>query len=287
MTRWRFLSLALWLSVGACATPGSTLGPSIGTIRSGVAAAQSGAAERFAEINADARSDAITLLLLNNSPPSEAAFAPIIAPDTAARWSAAFGAIDAYLAALQELVDDGRTSAIGGDLKSIADTIQSPNFGARLPAGAAGLFASAGQALLQASAERKAQSVMQRFDPAFGRLMRGLGDLVVRDDSAAPGTLRALVDEHWVAVLGGIENDYKKVATQPADARRPLFERYAAAIDGREAQRQKLARLRSALLAIAEAHAAAARGSGGGTLFWLNRIAEDLKKARDEAGGGK
>jgi hypothetical protein len=287
MARSHNLVLGVLLVLGGCAAPGGVLGPSVGSLRVAVASADAEAASRFADINAAVREDAVDLSLLKNARPSEAAFAPIIAADTAERWSAALDAVDSYLAAIQELVDDRRTTAVGADLTAIADTLGSPSFGATLPPGASGLFGSFAQALLQASAERKAKEILMRTDPAFARLMRGLADLVTGADPRTPGTLRAMVDTHWVTVLAGIENEYNKVATEPADIRRPLFDRYGAAIDSREAQRQQLAGLRAALLGIAEAHAAAARGSGGGTLFWLGQIDRYLKTARTEAAGGK
>lgn len=281
------LALSL-LAVAACATPGPVLTESVSAIRTGVAAAETETQKVFAEVNAGARDDTIERLVRANQGPSEAAFAAVISDDTAARWAAAFDAMDQYLAALQDLVGEGRSGVIAEDLGAIGSTLQSDSFGVKLPAGSAGLFASLGGALVQASAERSAMDIMRRTDGAFVALTSGLADLVAQPvGQSQTGTLRGMIGRHWDNRLTGVENAYRQVAAGSAAERRAVLETYGETIDKREAEFLKMARLREALLAIGETHSAAAEGKSGAVLFWLDQINDRLKQARDEAEGGK
>lgn len=273
------------LALSACATQGAVLNSGVGAIRASATAADAETENVFGDINAAHRDDVITLLLAQKARPSEEAFAPVIAPETAARWAAVFDGIDTYLAGIQDLVDTKRSTAIGDNLKGVGEALQSPNFGVKIPNEAVGLFAGLGGALVQASAERKAQDVMRRTDPEFRALMEGLAGLVGGPDSR-PGALRAMVDEHWSGLLIGAEHDFGKLLDAPDSARAPLLTGYGKLLDERQAYRERLERLRRALIAIGEAHSAAAKGSPGGTFYWIGQINSYVQKARADAKAG-
>ena len=287
-TRFKNLMLAgMLLALGACATQGSVLTAGVGAIRTSATAADGETEKVFGEINAVDRGDTIASLLANNERPSEKAFRPIIDPAAAAQWSAAFDGVDKYLAALQDLVDTKRSAAITENLKGVGTALQGPTFGAKVDDKIVGLFANLGGAIVQAAAEKKAQDIMRRTDPKFRALMNGLAGLVGQPgETAEPGTLRSMVDNHWSTQLGGVQAAYVGVLNAPEDARRPLLVKYGQLIDERQAYRDRLERLRRALVAIGEAHSAASKGSPGATFFWIGQINDFVKKARDDANAG-
>ncbi|NYT40378.1 hypothetical protein HZY97_06400 [Sphingomonas sp. R-74633] len=285
-TRFKNLLLAgMLLALSACATQGAVLTTGVGAIRASATAADAETEKVFGEINAAQRDDVITLLLAQKARPSEEAFAPVITPETAARWNAIFDGVDKYLGGIQDLVDTKRSAAITEDLQGVGEALQSPNFGVKIPNEAVGLFANLGGALVQAAAEKKAQDVMRRTDPEFRALMGGLAELVGGPESR-PGTLRAMVDEHWAGLLIGVEHSFGAVLTAPDAARSPLLVSYGKLLDERQAYRDRLERLRRALVAIGEAHSAAAKGSPGGTYYWIGQINGYVKQAREDAKAG-
>lgn len=276
--------LSLLLLVPACATQGPVLDANVTALRASVASVDSESEKIFADLNGKARDDVIRLLLANREMPTEKAFAPLIDGETMGRWSAAFAGVDEYLAGLQDLVDAGPSTAIGGDLTAIGNTLQSESFGVTLPAGASGLFGKLGASIVQASAEKKAQAVMQKVDPAFNALMAGLGDLVGEASGPSkPGTLRAMADDYWFNQIAAVEKQYRPLLNGTVEQRQPVLTDYGRTLDLREADRQRLGKLRAALRAVGEAHSEAAKGSAGGMLFWLSQINDALKEARDAA----
>ncbi|MBO9711319.1 hypothetical protein [Sphingomonas sp.] len=282
------LVIGMMLALTACATQGAVLSTGVGAIRTSATAANAETETVFGEINAAHRDDVIALLLAQRARPSEAAFAPAIAPETAGRWAAAFDGVDNYLAALQDLVDPKRSTAVTDNLKGVGEALQSPTFGAKIPPEAVSLFASFGGAIVQAAAEGKALAIMRRTDPEFRALMTGLAGLVGEPGATSrPGTLRAMVDDHWAGLLSGVETAFVGVANGTEDERKPLLVSYGTLIDERQAYRERLARLRTALLAMAEAHSEAAKGSAGGTFYWIEQINGYFQKAREDAKGGE
>lgn len=271
------------LLLAACATNGPAMSEGVGAMRTGVAAARTGTAKAFTDINGARREDAIEDILDAGTPPSEAAFAPVIDRDTAARWGEAFDRVDEYLGALQQLVDPKASAETSANLSAIGTALQSDTIGVKLPAGSAQLFAALGGAIVQASAEHKAQAVMLRTDPQFQSLMRRMADLVSGDGQ---GTLAAMVRTQWQRRLDGIAADnFAAVRSGSRDERKVVVTDYATALDARDAQLQTLDALRASLLALAEAHSGAARGSDGAAFYWIAQLNQRLKDARDAAGG--
>jgi hypothetical protein len=238
-------------------------------------------------MNAQARTDTIDRLVLTKQGPVDEAFSPILDEDTAERWSAAYDAMDTYLAGLQRLVSDGPSKGVTEDLTAIGTTLASDDFGVNLPDGTAQLFASLGGSLVQAAAEKKAQTIMQRTDPSFAALTRSMADLVYPpSEESIRGTLLANVDRHWSNRLASVANSYKKVADGSADERRAVLVEYGETIDRKNAEILRLRRLRQAILALGEAHASASKGDGSGLLFWLNQLDKQLQEARNETKEG-
>lgn len=284
MQLWRHSVTAVipLLLLAAC-SHGPALSEGVGAMRTSVAGAKAGSAKAFTDINAARRDDAIEDILDANTPPSEAAFAPVIDRDTAAAWSEAFDRVDEYLGGLQQLVDPKASAETTKNLNAIGTALQSDTIGVNLPKGSAQLFAALGGALVQASAEHKAQAIMLRTDPQFQSLMRRLGDLVA---GKGEGTLAAMVRTQWQRRLDGIAaDDYGKVRNGSRDERKAAVQAYATALDARDAQLETLGNLRASLLALGEAHGAAARGSDGAVFYWIAQLNQRLKEARDAAGG--
>ena len=283
----QFVLIVLASLLASCATPGGNLDESVGSIRTGLASAETETESVFALANKRARDTTIRRLVLSESRPSEAEFASVIDAETLAKWSAGFDALDAYLAGLQKLVSDGPSQSVTDDLNAIGSTLQSETIGATLPDGSAGLFANLGGALLQARAENEAQAIMLRTDREFSNLTRGMADLIYPPTMAQRrGTIFNMVRTHWDNQLGGIINEYNQVANDGPDKRRPVIESFASAIDQREADFQRLRRLRQALIALGEAHRTASTRNSSGTLFWLAQVEKQLDEARKEANGG-
>lgn len=281
-----FLSLLVFFAAG-CATPGVIVSENVTNIRSGVSGADTETAALFDSMNAQARVDTIDRLVLAKEGPTDKAFSPVLDDETAQRWSAAYDAMDIYLAGLQRLVSDGPSKGITEDLSAIGTTLGSDNIGINLPDGTAQLFASLGGSLVQAAAEKKAQAIMQRTNPSFAALTRSMADLVFPPvGKPIRGTLLANVDRHWSSRLAGAVNSYNKVSDGSADERRAALVEYGNTIDQRDAEVLRLRRLRQAILALGEAHAAASQGDSSGILFWLDQLDKQLEEARSKSKEG-
>ncbi len=285
VARFRLLALSLSLfGVVACAANGPLLGQGVTTMRAGLAQAKTQSGQAFDDINASRRDFAIEDVLDANRAPQEKDFDPVIDKDTAGRWNGAFDRLDEYFAALIDLVDAKRSQETGTQLSAIGTALQQPTIGLKLPKGSSEVFAQLGRLIVQARAENKALGVMRRTDPAFQTLMRKMGDLVYMDDDgsgADAGTLSGLVRTQWQRRLRDIAaDDYGDVASGPRDARAPVIQKYAAALDERNAKLATLADLRASLLALGEAHAAAAKGSDSAVLYWIGQLNDRLKEAR-------
>jgi len=275
---------ALALLAGGCVPSAPVLSGNIGAIRTGAAQTKTESAGAFAAINTTGRDSAIDGLLDENMAPSDDALAPLITRDTAARWNAAFDQIDAYLAALQDLTDARRSDEAYARLAGIGGALQNGALHARLPHDSAEAFTLFGAAV-QAGAERKAQSIMRETDPAFQKLVRGMGDLV---SGPGRGTLSAIVETQWRERLDGIAADeYGNVKQGTRDQRRVVIQDYSKALDARDAQLYALASLRDSLFALAEAHSAAAKSHDGATLYWIEQIDQRLAKARASMGDAR
>ncbi len=271
------LTSAIGALLAGCVPSAPVLSGNIGAIRTGAAQTRTESASAFTAINSTGRDSAIEGLLDENAAPSDDALAPLITRDTAARWTAAFDQIDAYLSALEDLSDTRRADEAYTRLAGVGSALQSGALHVRLPRESASAFTAFGAAV-QAGAERKTQSIMRDVDPAFQRLVRGMGDLVA---GPGKGTLSGIVETQWRERLDGIAADeYGTVKQGTRDQRRAVIQDYSKALDARDAQLYALASLRDSLFALAEAHSAAAKSKDGATLYWIEQIDQRLTKAR-------
>jgi hypothetical protein len=279
--------LILPLLATACATPGPILTENVGAIRSGVGAAREQARISFVAVNKLAQDQAIERKIdLPERTLRESDFPTPVSTADATAWSNAFGILDSYGAALQKLVDPARAQATGDAISALATSLNGPTIDAKIPPSLSAVFATFGQALVQAKAEKSATAVMRKTDPAFGEVLAAMAT-AIGGSPQDRNSLQFVVESNWTnSVLAHLENRYADLAPGNADRRRVLQD-YVAAITSRDAQLANLSQLQQSLLALAEAHAAAARGSSGDALFWIGRIngwLDDIKRRTDAAG---
>lgn len=276
----QLLLLPLILGLGACATPGAMLSTSVGTIRTGMSLADEQAQASFVAANAAARWSAVERKIrLPANSLAESDFPAAVDAQSIEQWRNAFGLLDRYLAGLQGLVGPERAAATGAGLTELGTELGQGVIGAKLPGSSAQMFTMLGSALVQAQADRKAQSVMRRADPAFQQVTAALADAIGADDQA---NLRGTVRVNWNNQLAGVTLEFARLTVAQPDARTRIVTRYLALIDQRDGDLNRLASLRTSLLALGEAHAAAARGDGGSALYWVGRIASRLEEAKAE-----
>jgi hypothetical protein len=260
----------LALQIGGCATPGPILTESVGTIRTGLTATRQQAEATFAATNRTAREIDVARALdnpLRNL--READFPLALAPEDVEKWSNAFTALDSYLGALQRLVAPERAAATGNNLDALANQLRGGATGLSLPAEASAAFSTFASALVQASAERRAQDVMRRVDPQFSAVMAGLADAIGENDRSG---LRMTTRSYWQGKLADLRTAYSAFQPSERGERTRVMNQFLQTIDARNAQLRSLAQLRASVLALGEAHRAAAAGDSGSAQFWVGRI---------------
>lgn len=289
----RMALLILPLLVVACATPGPILGENVGAIRTGVGAAREQARISFVAVNKLAQDQAIERKInLPERTLRESDFPTPVSTADAAAWSNAFGILDAYGAALQKLIDPAQAQATGDAISALATSLNGPTIDAKIPPSLSAVFATFGQVLVQAKAEKSATSIMHMTDAAFSEVLSTMAT-AIGGSPQDRNSLQFVVESNWTnSVLANLETRYAELSPSNADRKRVLQD-YVAAIAARDAQLANLSQLQQSLLALAAAHAAAARGSSGDALFWVGRIngwLDDIKRrtdAADKSGGGQ
>jgi hypothetical protein len=281
----RLLALAAAMvaagTISGCAALRPDLSQDVAGIRSGVTAARQQANDSFAAANELVRDQAIerkvrlpeTILRVQDFPVT-------VSPEAARQWDNAFDILDQYGAALESLVDEQRSRATGDSIGALGQALNSSAvLQAKIPASLVSVFATFGQALVQASAERKAVEVMRATDPAFHRVVGGMAAAI--GTPAEAGSLANDVQSQWEnSMLPQLENDYAAVPPADMDHRRKILEAYTQAMADRDKQLDNLQQLQRSLVALGEAHSAAARGKPGDALFWIGRInawADDVR----------
>jgi hypothetical protein len=269
----RIALMILPLFMAACATPGSVLSEDVGSIRAGVGAAREQARLSFVAANKLAQEQAIDRKIGLPEPN-------------------AFGILDAYGAALQSLVDPERAEATGDAIGELATSLNGPAINARIPASLSAVFQTFGQELVQARAEKSATAIMRKTDPAFNEVLSAMAS-AIGGSPADRDSLQFVVESNWTnSVLANLETRYGGLAPTSPD-RRKVVQDYVAAIGARDAQLANLSQLQQSLIALSQAHAAAARGRPGDALFWVGRIngwLDDIKRrteATEKNGGSK
>ena len=280
--------LAIALVNGACATPGPVLTQDVAGIRTGITAARQEANDSFVAANDLAREQAIARKIRRPELTLGAQDFPQPVPAAAARqWDGAFTILDQYGAALQSLVDQRRADAAGNAVASLGQAINSSTqLQGKIPDALTSVFSAFGRALVQAAAERKATDAMRAADPAFRQVIDGMATAIGRP--AEPGSLANDVASQWDnSVLPLIENDYGLLAPGDQDKRRQLLQSYVRAMSARDRQLADLAQLQRSLVALGEAHSAAAKGKRGDARFWIERINSWADEVRARAVAAK
>jgi hypothetical protein len=279
-----FAAGLLSLQLSACATPGPILTQSVGTLRTGLAQTRQQADASFTLTNSAAREiDIARALDSDRRSLAEADFPLALDPADIQRWSNAFTVLDSYLAALQRLVAPERAQATGNNLDALAAQLQSGATALSLPAEATAAFSTFASALVQASAERRAQDVMRQVDPAFTAVMAGLADAIGIDDRTG---LRGTSRIFWENKLSDLRTAYSRLDATDRSGRRSGIDKFIQTIDARNAQLRSLSDLRASVLALGEAHTAAASGDNGNAQFWIGRIGgwlDDVRKRTEAA----
>jgi hypothetical protein len=280
---WAAGILSLALAVAGCATPGPMLTEDVGAIRTGIAAVRQQSQTSFTAANTLVRQQAVDRkvrspdLILRQSD-----FPTPVTAEAAQQWSTAFDLLDAYAAALQNLVDPQRAQDAGAAIGQLGDSLNGPTIRAGIPPSITGVFQAFGSALVQAKAEASATAVMRRTDPAFADLVGKMASAVGRAHEA--GSLYDTVESAWNdSLLPGLENGYRNLSPTDEAGRRQAIQAYLDAMAARDAQLTQLGQLSQSLLALGEAHAAAARGRPGDALFWIKRIDAQLDAIRSRA----
>lgn len=286
MGAFRFLAAAGFVLLSACATPGPILNENVGAIRTGVGLAREEAALVFERTNQTARDIDVARVLAGPAPNlREEDFPLALAREDIVAWGNAFSVLDGYLAALQSLVGPGRAGETATALDGLAAQLREGPTQLALPGPATAAFSTFAGALVQLKAERSARDAMLRADPAFKGVTTAMADAIGPDDRAG---LRQTTRLYWAGRLADIRADYSRAGAAPAGeaARKAAAARFVEAMDARDTQLGGLAGLRSSLLALGEAHGAAARGSEGDALFWIGRIGgwlDEMKRRTAEA----
>lgn len=280
---------ALALLASACATPGGVISTDAGALRTGIAAARQQSSDQFTAANSLIRERSVEWKVVQPTQILRRSdFPAAVAPQAEQQWSAAFDILDAYSAALQSLVDPKNGQGTADAIGALGQSLNGPTINAKVPGPVVAVFQTFGQALIDAHAEREATAVMRRTDAAFNQVVGGMATSVGRRGDG-PGSLYDSVETAWNAsVLPQIETQYAALAPSDDAGRRRVIANYFQAMDSRDAQLLQLGQLSQSLLALGQAHSAAARGKPGDALFWIQRIGgwADSIKARSGPGAG-
>jgi hypothetical protein len=242
---------ALLLLTTGCATV-ATVGE-VTNFRQGAATANQQSQSTFADVNTFLRQQQIDrasgLPTLN-----EDEFFTPLAPEDVAKWSRAFGLIDAYAASLEKLLDPARRGETETALTELGEKIGEVE-GERLPAGVAGGFVQLGGLLVQMKAEKDALAAIRKADPAIQSVFDTMMDAIGEDRDNG---IRAMVATSWGNVLGAIQVEF--LSAGGASAKRDVATRYVGTLDQRDAQDASLASLRRSFGLLAAAHRELAAG---------------------------
>ncbi|QND79582.1 hypothetical protein H4W19_14710 [Pseudoxanthomonas mexicana] len=278
--------LALLPLLSACATQSSMIAEDVGAVRLGIAATRAQANISFNASNDLVREQAVARKIsLTDRTISESDFPILIARETTEQWASAFDSLDAYSSAIQSLADGSRAQETGNVVSELAKNLNDLSTQSAVPPNVAGAVSAWASALLQLRSEKRATEIMRATDEKFRNVITHMADAIGTSPTDL-GSLQLVVDSNWTnSVLLMIENRYMALAV--GDPQRENVARsYIAAISTRDAQLANLSQLRRSLLALADAHTAAANGRPADALYWIKRIdsiLDDMQKRADEA----
>lgn len=209
---------------------------------------------------------------------NEDQFAVAVSQDDIAAWQAALGALEQYGTSIASLVDTSQGSGTSDALAALGTQLNAGRTGANISPGIAGAFASLGGALVNASAQKKARDVLTATDPAIQSLLAQMAEAIGASDAEG---LRGTVHTNWNASFQNVQRAYAEAATAHNETKqRQLISEFLSTLDRRDAQLRSLALLRSSLLNLATAHAAAARGSPASLTSLLASIEARLDETK-------
>jgi hypothetical protein len=251
------------------------------TFRASAATANQRSQTAFAEINTFLRQQQIerATRLPNISEQKDesgvgAFFTPLASEDVA-KWSRAFGLIDAYAATLEKLLAPARRADTESALSELGEKIGDVRE-ERLPPGIAAGFTQLAGLLVQMKAEKDALAAIRKADPAvqdvFSAMMAAIGE------NPSDG-VRGTVVSSWTTVLGQIQVDF--LNAQGIPAKREVATRYVAALDQRDAQDASLASLRRSFGLLAAAHRELAVGRAPSAQRLLDAIQQEYEAYRN------
>ena len=257
--RWAVAALAAGLALAGCA----------GTVSSseltgfGTAAASLGRQTdiNFAEANRIARRAPVAPIVRSGAVGLTAApFAPAVPPEVANDWRSAFSDLERYGLLLGTLTNDDQRKQTTAAFKNLGVELNNGVVGARISPGVAAAFSTLAGTLVEIEAQRRAREILVRTDPQVRALLTAMADAVGASDGEG---LRGTVTSAWTAAGGRQQRLYAQAveAKRDEDARRTIVGDYLSLLDRRQAQLASLASLRASLLALADAHSAAAAGS--------------------------
>ena len=215
----------------------------------------------FAEANRIARVAAVDRFVRSGAVGlTEAPFAPAVPTEVANDWRAAFADLERYGLLLGTLVDDDQRKQTTAAFKGFGAELNTGVVGAKISPGVAAAFSALAGTLVEIEAQQRAREILARTDPQLRALLTAMADAIGGSDAKG---LRGTVAAAWTASGGRAQRSYALAveAKRDEDTRRAIVTDYLTLIDRRQSQLATLAGLRSSLLALADAHSAAAAGS--------------------------
>lgn len=215
----------------------------------------------FAEANRIARSAAVDRFVRAGTVGlTEAPFAPAVPVEVTDQWRSAFSNLERYGLLLGTLTDPAQGKQTTAAFKNLGAELRNGVASANISPGVAAGFSALAGALVDMEAQQRAQEILRRTDPEVRSLLTAMADAVGASDSEG---LRGTVASAWTASGGRLQRNYALAveAKRDEDSRRAIVTDYLTLLDRRQAQLASLASMKSSLLALADAHSAAAAGS--------------------------
>jgi hypothetical protein len=234
----------------------------------------------FARANGITRQAAITVFVDSRRPGlSERAFPQAIDADTIASWDAALDDLERYGTLLANLTERARSQKTETGLISLGQELRNGQAQLRIDPSVGAGFAALADVLVNASVHSTAKRVMIATDPSVHRLLHAMADAIGADRSKG---LHGTVWSSWIASFDDTRNAYAVAAEKQDETRqRALIADYLAAVERRDSDLRALTALRTSLLALADAHTAAANGSAATQAAIIDGIDRRLTNVRE------
>lgn len=241
----------------------------------------------FIRANGVSRQAAIDLFVSARKPSiSERSFPPALSPEDVAGWDQVFFDLERYGALLANLTKGGRGASTGRAVAQLGAELQGGVAKAPITPGVGAGLAALASTLVDARAQAWARSIMLATDPHIRLVLSQMAEAVGGDRQTG---LQATVWSNWTTNLTGVQIAYA-TATEKGDEgrQRALIGDYVAGIDRRDADLRSLSALHASLLALADAHTAAADGtpqSQAAIIEGIDRRLDDLRRDITLLGG--